>query len=109
MGRCKPTITWSQSCQTRATSAKPLPTRSSQPLRAATCCSGVVQNPDLIGSPLVLERHRQPDLEPNEHTLAALRLDVSRPGRPGHTDQKPEHRSQDHPRSTHRTPSFALV
>ena len=55
---------WSQSCQPRTTSAKPLPTRSSVPWRTATCCSGVVQNPDLIGSPLVLERHRQPNPEP---------------------------------------------
>jgi hypothetical protein len=50
-----------------------------------------------------------PTLSPSEHTLAALRLDRSRLGRPGHTDQKPEQRSQDHPRSTHQKPPFGLV
>ena len=61
------------------------------------------------GSPDLLERHWQPDLEPCEESLAALRLDASRPRGRGHTDQKPEQRSQDHPQSTHQKPPLGLV
>ena len=50
-----------------------------------------------------------PTLSPANTPLPPLRLYASRPRGRGHTDQKPEQRSQDHPQSTHQKPPFGLV